>query len=57
MAHQINIEVRKTSLWDGDGLGGLACVVVDLAPLTGQTQAQAVTSLESPRHKNLDEII
>jgi hypothetical protein len=25
------------SLWDGDGLGGQACVAVDLAPLAGQT--------------------
>jgi hypothetical protein len=31
------MKVRKTSLWDGDGLRGQACVAVDLAPLAGQT--------------------
>jgi hypothetical protein len=31
------MEVRKTSLWDGDKLGDQACVAVDLAPLAGQT--------------------
>jgi hypothetical protein len=31
------MEVRKTSLWDGDRLGGQVCVVVKLAPLAGQT--------------------
>ncbi len=36
-AHQINMKVRKTSLRDGDGLGGQACVAVDLALLAGQT--------------------
>jgi hypothetical protein len=51
-AHQIYMEVRKTPLWDGDGLGNQACVAVNLAPL-----AQAVMSLERPRHTNLDEII
>jgi hypothetical protein len=52
------MEVRKTLLRDGDGLGGQACVVMDLAPPTGQTpKVQAVTSLERPRHMNLDEII
>jgi hypothetical protein len=35
-AHQIHVKVRKTSLWDGDGLGGQVCVAVDLAPLAGQ---------------------
>ncbi len=33
------MEVRKTLLWDGDGLGVQACVVVNLAPLAGQTPA------------------
>jgi hypothetical protein len=33
------MEVRKTSLGDGDGLGDKAYVVVDLAPLAGQTPA------------------
>ncbi len=32
-AHQINMQVRKTPLGDGDQ----ACVAVDLAPLAGQT--------------------
>jgi hypothetical protein len=36
-AHQIHMKVRKTPLRDGDGLGGEACVAVDLAPLAGQT--------------------
>jgi hypothetical protein len=36
-AHQIYTEVRKTLLWDGDGLGNKACVVVNLALLAGQT--------------------
>jgi hypothetical protein len=31
------MEVKKTPLLDADGLGGQACVVVDLAPLAGQT--------------------
>jgi hypothetical protein len=31
------MEVRKTLLGDGDGLGDQACVVVDLAQLAGQT--------------------
>jgi hypothetical protein len=35
--HQIYMEVRKTPLQDGDGLGGQACVAVNLAPLVGQT--------------------
>jgi hypothetical protein len=48
-AHQIYIHMRKTPLWDGDGLGGQVCVAVDLAP-----QAQLVTSLERLRHTNLD---
>ncbi len=30
-AHQIHMKVRKTSLRDGDGLGGQACEAVDLA--------------------------
>jgi hypothetical protein len=29
--------MRKTPLRDGDGEGDQACVVVDLAPLAGQT--------------------
>ncbi len=33
------MEVRKTSLRDGDGLGNQACVAVDLALLVGQTPA------------------
>jgi hypothetical protein len=35
-SHQINMKVRKTSLWDGDGLGGKTGVAVDIAPLAGQ---------------------
>ncbi len=31
------MKVRKTLLRDGDGLGGQACVAVDLALLAGQT--------------------
>ncbi len=31
------MKVRKTSLWDGDGLGGQVRVAVDLAPLAGQS--------------------
>ncbi len=31
------MEVRKTSLRDGDGLGNQVSVAVDLAPLAGQT--------------------
>jgi hypothetical protein len=38
-AHQIYVQVRKTPLRDGDGLGDQACVAVDLAPLAGQTLA------------------
>jgi hypothetical protein len=33
------MEVRKTPLGDGDGLGAYACVAVDLAPLAGQLPA------------------
>ncbi len=33
------MQVRKTSLRDGDGLGGQARVAVNLAPLAGQTPA------------------
>ncbi len=33
------MEVKKTLLRDGDGLGGQSCVAVDLAPLAGQTLA------------------
>ncbi len=33
------MEVRKTSLRDGDGMVGQACVAMDLAPLAGQTLA------------------
>ncbi len=33
------VKVRKTSLRDGVGLGGQACVAVDLAPLAGETPA------------------
>jgi hypothetical protein len=33
------MKVRKMLLWDGDGLGGQACVAVDLAPLAGLTLA------------------
>jgi hypothetical protein len=46
------MKVRKTPVWDGDGLGKQACVAVNLAPL-----AQVVTSLERPRYTNLDIII
>jgi hypothetical protein len=38
-AHQIYMEVRKTSLWDGDGVGGQSCVAMNLDPLAGQTPA------------------
>ncbi len=38
-AHQIYMQVIKTPLWNGDGLGGQACVAVDLALLAGQTPA------------------
>jgi hypothetical protein len=31
------MKVRKMQLRDGDGLGGWACVAVNLAPLAGQT--------------------
>ncbi len=34
------MEVRKTPLRDGDGLGDQACVAVDLAPLAGQTPVE-----------------
>ncbi len=33
------MQMRKTSLWDGDGLGNQARVAVNLAPLAGQTPA------------------
>jgi hypothetical protein len=57
-AHQINMEVRKTQLGDGDGLGDQACVAVDLAHWQDRhPRAQAVTSLERWHQKNLDEII
>ncbi len=39
-----NPHVRKSLLWDGDGLGGQACVVVDLAPLTGQTSVRMLAA-------------
>ncbi len=52
------MKVRKTSLRDGAGLGGQVCVAVEIALLAGQIPAaQAVTSLKSLRHTNLDEII
>jgi hypothetical protein len=35
-AQQIHMKVRKTPLWDGEGLGGQACMAVDLGPLAGQ---------------------
>jgi hypothetical protein len=38
-AHQINMEVRKMPLGDGDELGDQGCVAVDLALLAGQTLA------------------
>jgi hypothetical protein len=47
------MEVRKTSLWDGDGLGSQACVAVDLALLAAQTLA--MMSLDNPLHTNLGE--
>ncbi len=37
MGPPINMKVRKTSLWDGYGLGCQACVAVDLSLLAGQT--------------------
>jgi hypothetical protein len=33
------LQVRKTLLGDGDGLGDQACVAMDLALLAGQTPA------------------
>ncbi len=42
------MKVKKTPLWDGDRLGGQACVSVDIAPLAGQ---------DNPRHTNLDKKI
>ncbi len=33
------MEERITSLRDGDGLGGQACVAVDLAPLASRSLA------------------
>jgi hypothetical protein len=33
------MEVRNTLLWDGDGLGNQAYVVVNFAPLAGKTPA------------------
>jgi hypothetical protein len=36
-AHQINMQVRKMPLGDGDGEGDQACVAVDLSLLAGQT--------------------
>jgi hypothetical protein len=38
-AHQINMEVRKTLLCYGDGLGGQVGMAMDLAPVAGQTLA------------------
>jgi hypothetical protein len=38
-AHQINMQVTKTPLRDGDGEGDQASVAVDPAPLAGQTPA------------------
>ncbi len=57
-AHQIYMEVRKTALEDGDGLGNQVCVAVNLAPLAGQTPACPSSDIPGrPRHTNLDEII
>ncbi len=56
-AHQIYIKVIKTSLWDGDALKGQACVAVLPRWQARHPQAQAVMSLDKPRHTNLDEII
>ncbi len=57
-AHQIYMKVRKTPLWDRDGLGARR-VWQWILPLwqARHPRAQAVTSLERPRHTNLDEII
>ncbi len=58
-AYQINVEVRKMQLGDGDGLGDQACVAVDLAPLAGQTPAGPVgdvagkTAPHKPRQNNM----
>jgi hypothetical protein len=38
-AHQTYMEVRKTPLRNGDGLGNQVCMIVNLAPLAGQTPA------------------
>ncbi len=46
-------------LWDGDGLGGQACVVVNLAPLAGQTptgpggDVAGKTAPQKPRWDNM----
>jgi hypothetical protein len=43
---------------DKDGLGGQACVAVDLAPLAGQTTAGPGSDVTGKStHTNLDEII
>jgi hypothetical protein len=51
------MEVRKTSLQDGDGLGGQACVAVDLAPLADKTLTDPGGEVaDNPRQKNLYEV-
>ncbi len=54
------MEVRKTSLGDGDGLGDQACVAVDLAPLAGQTPAGPggeVTGKTAPHKPRLNNMM
>jgi hypothetical protein len=50
--------VRKTSLQDGDGLGGQACVAVDQPCWQARILAGPDGDvLDNARHTNLDEII
>jgi hypothetical protein len=50
------MNVRKMLLWNAAGLRRFAGVAIDLALLvTEQARVQAVMSLDSPHHTNLDE--
>jgi hypothetical protein len=51
------MEVRKTPLWDGDGLGGQAHVAVDLAPLADQTPAGPGGDVNGKSVNNIVEMI
>jgi hypothetical protein len=52
------MEVRKTPLGDGDGLGNQACEALDLALLAGQTPVGPSGDVAGKTgHTNLDEII